>query len=444
MKSHQASDAYYLLAFFTIIILLGSLALCLPGAWIGVPGSQRPIAYIDALFTATSAVCVTGLNTVDTAGFSLFGQSIILALIQIGGLGIISFTSILLTIPGGRLPLRRLRTIQSFYVDGVEFDPRKIVSSIVFFTALIEGVGAVLLYLKFKSSGVVNHLFTAIFHSVSAFCNAGFSTFSSGLRDYAGNASVLGTLSLLIVLGGIGFIVIQDIERRIRGKRRKLSYHSKVALGMTGFLILFGAIAFWLMERTRAYGNLGLLDSVMNALFQSITPRTAGFDSILQASLSQPSKVLTIILMFIGGAPGSIAGGIKVTTAFVVAVVMLRRPNVRGDITIFRRSLSSKTTNDAVVYFLKAAALLMASAGALSLIEGLRGVDFSVIVFESVSAFGTVGLSLGLTPELSVPGKLVIIATMFAGRVGLIAIAFPGAGWRSDAMSYPQGNILLG
>ncbi|HCM26617.1 MAG: hypothetical protein A2Z99_15330 [Treponema sp. GWB1_62_6] len=444
MKSHQASDAYYLLTFFVVVIFLGSWALCLPNAWMGVPGYQRPIAYIDALFTAASAVCVTGLITVDTAGFSLFGQTVIMALIQVGGLGIISFTSILLTIPGGRLPLRRLRTIQSFYVDGVEFDPKKIVRSIVFFTLLIESAGAGLLYMEFKNSGVSRPAFAAVFHSISAFCNAGFSVFSPGLRDHAENAAVLGTISVLIVLGGIGFIVIQDIERCFRGKRRKLSYHSRVVLGMTAFLIIFGAIAFWLLERNGAYGDLGLLDTVMNALFQSITPRTAGFDSVLQSSLSQPSKVLTILLMFIGGAPGSIAGGIKVTTAFVVAIVMLRRPNARGDIAMFRRSLSSKTTNDAVVYFLKAAALLMLSAGALSLIEGLRGVDFSVIVFESVSAFGTVGLSLGLTPELSAAGKLVIIGTMFAGRVGLIAIAFPGAGWRTNAMSYPQGNILLG
>ena len=444
MKSHQASDAYYLLSFFMVMILLGSIALSLPYAWIGNPGGRNRLPFIDAFFTATSAVCVTGLVTVDTSGFSVFGQAIILTLIQLGGLGIISFTSILLTIPGRRLPLRRLKTIQSFYLDGVEFEPAKIVRNIVFFTLLIEGTGAAILYFQFRNAGIINPAFSAVFHAVSAFCNAGFSTFPSGIREQAENGAVLGTLSLLIVLGGIGFIVMQDIKRRFTGKRRTLTYHTKVVLGATTFLIACGALAFWLLERRRAYGDFGLGLSVMNALFQSITTRTAGFDSMLQASLSQPSKALTLTLMFIGGAPGSIAGGIKVTTAFVVAMVMLRRPNAKGDITIFRRRLSAKTTNDAVVYFLKAVALLLVSTGALSLIEGFRGADFSEIVFESVSAFGTVGLSLGLTPDLGVAGKLVIIGTMFAGRVGLIALAFPGRGSLADAVSYPQGNILLG
>ena len=444
MRKYQRSDATYLLGFFAVIIGIGSALLSLPVAWNGSGIVAPPLRFIDALFTATSAVCVTGLAVVDTAEYSRFGQTVILLLIQVGGLGIISFTSLLLTIPGRRLPLRRLKTIQSFYVEGVEYEPKKIVRSIIFFTFGIEAAGAVILYFLFAGAGVDDAAFVAVFHSVSAFCNAGFSVFSSSLEGYNGNVPLLATIAVLVVMGGVGFIVIQDIERRLRGKRRRLSYHTKVVLGMTATLIFLGALAFFLLERGRAYEDFPWPVAIANAFFQSITTRTAGFDTVVQATLSQPSKALTLLLMFIGGSPGSIAGGIKVTTAFVVAAVMLRRPDSHGDITVFKRRLSARTMNDAVVYFLKAGALLAVSAGALSLIEGLRGVDFSVLLFETVSAFGTVGLSLGMTGSLSDAGKLVIIATMFAGRVGLIALAFPALRRYEAEIVYPEGSILLG
>ncbi len=444
MRKYQASDASYLLGFFAVVIAIGSVLLSLPLSWEGRTASPGPLRYIDALFTSTSAVCVTGLAVVDTAAYSRFGQTVILLLIQIGGLGIISFTSLLLTIPGRRLPLRRLKTIQSFYVEGVEYEPVKIVRSIMFFTLGIEAAGAAVLYFLFSAAGVDDAAFAAVFHAVSAFCNAGFSVFSANLEGYGGNVPVIATISALIVLGGLGFIVIQDIERRFRGKRKRLSYHTKVVLGMTSFLIVSGGLAFFLLERGAAYAGFRWPVAVANAVFQSISPRTAGFDTVLQSSLSQPSKALTLLLMFIGGAPGSIAGGIKVTTAFVVAAVMMKRPDGHGDITVFKRRLSARTMNDAVVYFLKATFLLLVSAGALSLIEGLRGVDFSSLLFETVSAFATVGLSLGITGSLSDAGKLVLIATMFAGRVGLIALAFPALRRNEAAIVYPEGSILLG
>lgn len=444
MRKYQRSDATYLLGFFAVVIGIGSALLSLPVSWSGSGLAAGPLRYIDALFTATSAVCVTGLAAVDTAEYSRFGQTVILLLIQVGGLGIISFTSLLLTIPGRRLPLRRLKTIQSFYVEGVEYEPKKIVRSIIFFTFGIEAAGAVILYFLFAGAGVDDAAFVAVFHSVSAFCNAGFSVFSSSLEGYSGNLPLMATIAVLVVMGGVGFIVIQDIERRLRGKRRRLSYHTKVVLGMTATLIFSGALAFFLLERGRAYESFPWPVAMANAFFQSITTRTAGFDTVVQATLSQPSKALTLLLMFIGGSPGSIAGGIKVTTAFVVAAVMLRRPDSHGDITVFKRRLSARTMNDAVVYFLKATFLLAVSAGALSLIEGLRGVDFSVLLFETVSAFGTVGLSLGMTGSLSDAGKLVIIATMFAGRVGLIALAFPALRRYEAEIVYPEGSILLG
>ncbi|GAB1482326.1 TrkH family potassium uptake protein [Treponema sp.] len=444
VRRHHASDAYYLLAFFALVIGIGSLLLSLPFSWSAGTDQRDSIPYIDALFTATSAVCVTGLITVDTALFSRFGHIIILLLIQIGGLGIISFTSILLTIPGRRLPLRRLKTIRSFYVSGVEYEPKKIVRTIVIFTFGIEAVGAVLLAFFFKRAGAADPVFSGLFHSVSAFCNAGFSVYTTNLELFSKHSEILLSIAFLIVAGGLGFIVLQDLERLLLRKRKRLSYHSQVVLGMTGLLILSCTFLFWYLEKDAAYAHLGSIDSMVNALFQAITPRTAGFDAIIQDKLRQPSKVMTLFLMFIGGAPGSIAGGIKVTTAFVIAVVMVKRPDKNGDITILKRRLSAKTTNDAIVYFLKAGALLFVSALALSLIEGTKGAAFGDIVFESISAFGTVGLSLGLTTELSTAGKLIIIGTMFAGRVGLIAIAFPALRREADDIAYTEGTVLLG
>lgn len=449
MNQYRRSDAMYLLSFFMVVICIGTVLLSLPASWPAGAPDHPPL--VDRLFIATSAVCVTGLVTVDTADFSLFGQTVILMLIQIGGLGIISFTSLLLIVPGRRLPFRRLGTIRGFSIDGVEFDPVKIVRNIVVFTFLIEAAGAIGIYLALPAGmadgtvqGGGSRAFAAVFHSVSAFCNAGFSVYPDSLEGLSGSAPLLGIISFLIVTGGIGFIVLQDISRRLMGKRKALSYHSKLIMVVTSVLVLAGAASFLALETDNTFAGMGVGDKLMNALFQSITPRTAGFNAVPQASLRQSSKLLTLILMFIGGAPGSIAGGIKLSTAYLILVVMLKRPDERGEINVFKRRLSAGTINAGVMYFLKALLILVVATGALSLIEGPRGADSSQLLFEVVSAFGTVGLSLGYTSQLSWAGKLVIIATMFAGRVGLIALAFPGRIRREALFVYPEADILLG
>lgn len=444
MRPLFRSDSWYLVAFFLVLISIGSVLLVLPVAQASQDRTVRPISYIDALFMATSAVCVTGLATVDLGRFSPFGQTVILLLIQFGGLGIISFTSLLLILPGGRIPFRRLSTIRSFYVDGVEYDPRKILLNIVSATLCIEALGAVLLSMLFKMAGVSDYLFNGIFHAVSAFCNAGFSPFSDSLERFSGNPAILTVIILLIVLGGLGFIVLQDVFDVIKGKHRYLNYHSQVVLFMTAALISIGFLFYFFMEESAAFAGLSIHDRIMNALFQAVTPRTAGFDTVPQSLLSQPSKVFTIIMMFIGAAPGSIAGGIKITTLFVVIVMMTRNPDQNGDVQIRRHRISAYTMNRATVYLLKAVSLLLISALLLSLIEGPRGVAFDEIVFEVVSAFGTVGLSLGLTPHLSIAGKLVIIGIMFAGRVGLVALSFSVVRLKKYEISYPEGQVLLG
>ena len=444
MKKHQTSDAIYLLGFFAFIIMAGSALLLLPFSWAGKNGYPEAIRAVDALFIATSAACVTGLSTVDTAAFSRFGQLVILSLIQVGGLGIIAFTSLLLMIPGHRIPFRRLQTIRGFSVDGVEYNAVKIVRNIVLFTVLIESAGALALYASFSAAGTADALYLGVFHAVSAFCNAGFSPFPMSLEAYSRDPVFLGIVAALIVTGGIGFIVLQDIERRVRGKRKRLSYHSRLVLGVTVFLIIAGAAAFWALESDGAYAGMSLVEQIANALFQSITPRTAGFDAVAQSTLRQPSRLLTVVLMFIGGAPGSIAGGVKVSTAFLVFLVMVKRADERGDISAFRRRLPGNLTHAAVVYFAKAVFLLLVAVLLLSLSDGPLGTEMEKIVFEIVSAFGTVGLSLGITGGLTNTGKIVVIAAMFAGRVGLIALAFPGLVRRAGRFVYPEADVLLG
>jgi trk system potassium uptake protein TrkH len=444
MNLFNRNDAFYLLAFFMIIICLGTFFLMLPVSWIGSSVNGAPLKLIDALFIATSCVCVTGLSSVATADFSRFGQIVMMLLIQIGGLGIISFTSIIMTIPGNKLPFRRVNTIRSFFVEGVEYDTKKIVKHILLYTFVIEVFGAILLAIFFYKLGIQDWIFYGIFHAVSAFCNAGFSPFLNNLEGLANNIPILVVIMSLIVLGGIGFIVISDVVGKVLRKKKRLSYHSKVALGMTGILLLFGTVWFLIMEWNRCFAGMSFPVAFTNAAFQAVTPRTAGFDVIPQNLLSQPSKIITLMLMAFGGAPGSVAGGIKVTTIFVIFAVMLRKPDQNGDIKIRHHRLGAQTIHNATVYFLKAVALLLVCTALLSVIEGVRGIHLDAILFEVFSAFGTVGLTLGLTTELSVLGKLVIIAVMFCGRVGLIALAFPSSRHKNYDITYPEGNIILG
>jgi trk system potassium uptake protein TrkH len=440
MRIFQKSDAFFLLAFFLALSALGALLLSLPGAWAG-PGRLKPL---DAFFTAVASSCVAGLAVVDLSQFSRWGHIVILVLIQLGGLGIISSTSLLLLIPGSRLALARRDTIRGFYLDGVEYRPRRIVRNIVLWTLGIELAGAVLLAGFFRAAGRGDWLFMGVFHAVSSFCNTGLSPLPGGLAAAGDHKPFLSVMLALILCGGIGFIVLHDLARVLRGRKKHLSYHSRVVLAMSGGLLAGGALLFFLIERQRLYAALSPGDAVFAAIFQSIATRSAGFEILPQRALSHPSRLLTGLLMLIGGAPGSIAGGLKVTTVFVIAMVMIRKPDKFGDIKVSRHRLTAETINKAVVYFLKAIVLLLVCAAALSFTEGFAGADAGSMFFEVISAFGTVGLSLGLTPALSLGGKIVIIAAMLAGRVGLFALAFPAKGQKNYDITYPEGAVLLG
>jgi trk system potassium uptake protein TrkH len=445
MKRPVRSERFYLFVYFIGTILAGAVLLWLPYSWKG----QGRLSPLDALFTATSAVCVTGLVTVDTAQHTLFGQLVILLLIQFGGLGIITFSTLLLVRPRLKLSMTHYRVIKGFSLDSIESDPLSIVRQIVGSTLAIEALGAVALYFGFRATVPARRLFSAVFHSISAFCNAGFSTFSTNLEGYAGNATVSLTVMALIVAGGLGFVVLQDVgDTLILGRKRALSLHSRSVLTTSLILILAGAGLFFLFEHRLAYAALNLPQRVMAAFFQSVTPRTAGFDTVAQSGLTVSSRMLTLLLMLIGGASGSTAGGIKVNTFFIITLLAMRGADERGEVSAFRRKIPTKTVDNAVIFTLKALMLIFLVSFLLTVTERYFALEerrFIDYIFEAFSAFGTVGLSMGVTPGLSVPGKLLIIATMFMGRVGLLALAIPG-GRRLPVhmLDYPEEEVMVG
>ncbi|MEW5818527.1 MAG: potassium transporter TrkG, partial [Spirochaetota bacterium] len=303
------------------------------------------------------------------------------------------------------------------------------------------------LYSGFKDTAGDAALFVSVFHSVSAFCNAGFSLFSENLVNYTTNYTVCITIMLLIISGGIGFVVIQDIGKRIRHKTLKLSLHTKVVIVNTMILIVAGAVVYLLFEMHTSFRNLTTGQMILASFFQSVTPRTAGFNTINQAAMTLPSKVFTLPLMLIGGSPGSISGGVKVTTAFLVIVSAFRGMEAGSELRIGRRKISGKAIAKANMFMLKAMLLLFCGTFMLTITEiSLRSDSkaFLEILFECFSAFGTVGLSLGITPELTAPGKIVVILMMFAGRVGLISMAMSVARRVKRDVDYPVGEVLIG
>ncbi len=441
MARSISSEKVTLFGYFIFIILLGYILLFNEKAW---NGSGR-LSHIDALFTSVSAVCVTGLITVDTALYSNFGKIVIMLLIQAGGLGIITFTSLYIAVPRGRISLRSVGLIKKNYIDAVEHRAEHIIRNIVITTLCLEAVGTILLFVGFKHIEGPERLFTALFHSISAFCNAGFSLFSRNMEGYHNISIVAYTVSSLVVIGGIGFVVLQDIARR--RKTGKLTFHSKVVLAGTGILILGGTLLYLVFEWNNSFQGFTSAGKITAAVFQSITTRTAGFNTIAQEAMSIPSKFITLPLMFTGGGPGSIAGGIKVTTVFIILIALFKGVDRKGELRLWKRKFSNKTISQANMLVSKAIILLFFSTLALTITEYVARPEdtiFLSVVFESFSAFGTVGLSLGLTPKLTILGKCVIIFTMFAGRVGLVSMAMPILRrWKQD-VDYPKGEVLVG
>lgn len=434
---------YQILALgFAGLILFGTLLLTTPAA----SATAERVSFIDALFTATSAACVTGLKVVDTGTrFSLFGQLVIIGLIQIGGLGIMTMATIMALLMGKKIRLKERLVMQQelhqVSVSGVV----RLTQYIIKMTLLIEGIGgAVLAYHWWHKLGPAQALYYGYWHAISAFCNSGFDLFG-GFRSFsrfAEDAPVTLTVTTLVILGGIGFAVIADVWENRRKKR--FSLHTKVVLVSTLFLILFGMLVFLAMEISNpdTLQPLSLKGKLLASYFQSVTARTGGFSSISIGRLEDSTLFFLVILMFIGASPGSTGGGIKTSTIAVLAAAIWALARGREDVQMFDRKIPNSIVYKAFAISFLALVLVIAVTMALCLSEKS---DFLSILFEVVSAFATVGFSVGLTPELTVHGKLWIIFTMFAGRLGPVTLALALAMRQErQLVRYPEGKVIIG
>lgn len=433
---------------FLLIISIGALLLCLPIA----TRSREPAGFINALFTATSATCVTGLVVRDTFTYwSYFGQIVILLLIQIGGLGFMAVMSIITFALRRNIGLgQRLLMMQSLSLNDITGVVR-LMRHILVGTLIVEGAGAVILSVRFSFDyGILMGIYKGVFHAVSAMCNAGFDLMGdrgaySGFTSYVADPVVNLTVMGLIVVGGLGFFVWEDLYRHARSRAglKKLHLHTRLVLSITGILIAVGAVLFFILEKDNpaTMGNLNLWQRAMAALFQAITPRTAGFNTIDQASMTGSSKIITMFLMFIGGSPGSTAGGIKTVTAAVVIINAFVVFRGRQDIRLRGRTLPS-----AQVQLSSAIAVMGVLIVAMAVLVMTFSEEFSLMeqAFECVSAFGTVGLSLGITPTLG-PGSLVLLMVlMYLGRVGIMTLAIAFMSRRQPKIKYPECRIIIG
>lgn len=437
--------AQILVLSFISMILIGTFLLMLPISTV----SGNYTSFIDAFFTSTSAVCVTGLVVVDTGTYwSVFGKTIILMLIQIGGLGFMTMTTTAAILLGKKIGLRNRIIMQEalnqFSISGVIRLTRYVFIS----TMIIEGLGALLLSFRFiPEMGLTTGLYYSVFHSVSAFCNAGFDIMGNGqsLMAYGQDAFVSIVVILLVIIGGLGFAVIVDLFRF--QKFSKLTLHSKLVLTMTGILIGSAFVLVFLFEfnNTGTIGQFSLGEKFVASLFQAITPRTAGFNSIPTDMLTMPTKLLTIILMFIGGSPGSTAGGIKTTTFGMMFLTIVAVAKGRDDIQFSNRRISKDIINRALAVIFVSTFVIAVLMLVLIVVE--PGHSFEDLVFETFSAFGTVGLSLGITPYLTTAGKVVITVLMFFGRLGpltiVLAISRSGQS-KKQLIRYPEGKIIVG
>lgn len=451
LKKIRINPALQIIIGFLIVILIGTFLLCLPissneGIWFG---------FIDSLFTSTSALCVTGLIVADTAvQFTLFGQIVILLLIQIGGLGFITITSLLFLLIGKKIGYEKRIVIQESLNQDNNQGVVKLVKNIIIFVFSIEFIGFLLLSPSFiVKYGWLDGMFKALFTAISAFCNAGFDivgtsgTAFQSLMPFAENVFVLVPIILLIITGGIGFIVIFDLKHIFK-RDKKLTTHSKIMLIGTSILIFGGAIIYGLLEWNNplTIGNMSLGGKILNCFFQSVTTRTAGFSTINQTGLSSTGRILTDILMFIGAGPTSAAGGVKISTIFLIFILMFNTPNSKGDFTYHKKRISNKLIRKATRILLLVLAVLIVSTISLSIIEG-ESITVSAIIYELISAVSTVGLSMGITPTLHILSKIIIAVVMFTGRIGVLTISIAFVTKNNDIqdeIEYPDAKIIVG
>jgi len=442
---------------FALAILIGAALLQLPFCL-----RQGELNLVDALFTAASAVCVTGLTVKNTGTFfSLGGQVVLLALVQLGGLGILTVSVFLLHQMGWSVSSRYRDVLSNGYPSSPRITFRELLHDTVRLTILVESAGALSLFIRFyaQSGNIVKSLGYAVFHSVSAFCNAGFSLFTDSFEAYQGDLWINGTLMALILTGGIGFFVLRDIKENLSSKSqrnpkplfKRLSIQSRIVLVFSSLLVVLGALLFFVMEQRDVLAGKPLLDKVLCSLFQSVSSRTAGFNTVDIYHLTNPTLFVLILLMFIGASPGSTGGGIKVTSFATLMMVLYSRLRGRFQTEFHHRALSTEVIQKTVTLFILSVSFVSICLVLLLVFE-LEGIPhpesrgmFLELLFEAVSAFGTVGLSTGLTSTLHPASKVVVILLMFVGRLGPLTLAATlERRARDPGYRLPEEAIMIG
>ncbi|MTI68228.1 MAG: Trk family potassium uptake protein [Firmicutes bacterium] len=441
----KMNPAQVLVMGFAVLILIGATLLNLPISSI----NGKSIGFIDALFTASSAVCVTGLIVVNTAAhWTLFGKIVILILIQIGGLGFMTMATLVSFVIGKKITLKDRLIMQEelnqFTLSGLV----KLTRYILLSTIIMEGLGVLLLSTKFiPVYGVKKGLWFSLFHSISAFCNAGFDLIGSSMEPFVESYIVNITVTLLVVIGGLGYSVYIDItESR---KYKKFSLHTKLVLIISGGLLLVGFILTLFLEFNNpdTLGQLTFKGKILASMFQSVVPRTAGFNSIDMASITNATAFIIIIFMFIGGSPGSTAGGIKTTTVGAIVLGVVSVVKGTDDVEVLKKRINNEIIFRALAVIGIGLSIVVLVTMVLSITEKGPDTTFLDVLFETVSAFATVGLSRGLTPNLTVIGRLVITVTMFVGRLGPLTMAFAFAKKRREKKGiyrYAEERIIVG
>lgn len=440
--------AQLIVSSYALAISVGAVLLTLPAAVTG----GTPASLADAWFTATSATCVTGLIVQDTGTyFSLFGQSVILGLMQVGALGIMTFSVMLTVFMRRGLEIRQQVVLRDMLDQDTFSDAKRLVLFIVKMTFVLEAVGVAALFVawngRFESHAAT--AYQALFHSVSAFCNAGFSLLSDNLVRFADDPFTNGILAALIISGGLGFLVISDLQRaaarKLSGRGRpavRLRIQTKIVLAVSAILIVLGTAVIFAVERNGASGFNPLRTQLLVAFFQSVTARTAGFNTCDISALSGTTLLAIIVLMFIGASPGSTGGGIKTTTVSVLWATIVSALRQKENVEIHRRTIPQETVKRAATLLVTSMTVVVVVAGLLLYTE--KG-PFAGLLFETVSAFGTVGLSTGVTPTLSTAGKALLSFMMILGRVGPLTLAYVFTVYRSPRRyTYPEERVMIG
>ena len=438
----KLSPSRKLILGFLLAIIVGTFLLMMPFSL----NEGKELSFLSSLFTIVSAICVTGLTVVDTATvFSPIGTTIIIFFIQLGGLGVMTFSSILFLATGKKMTFYERELLKEERNADNSGEIGEFIKKLLFVVFTIESIGAIILTTQFMDKmSLGKAIYFGIFHSISAFCNAGFALFSNNLEGFSSNVVVNLTVGYLITLGGIGFAVITSFIVVIRNGIDRFNLTTKMAILISIILTLGGMILFLILEYSNpnTIGDLNFFEKILASYFQSVTLRTAGFNTVPLGSLRDATIFISCILMFIGASPGSTGGGIKTTTFGVIMFYVIGIAKKKGNIEVFNRRIDWEILNRALAILVIAITYVAFIITCILVIE-----DFTMeqVVFEVISAFGTVGLTLGITPQLSVLSKLLIIITMFIGRLGPLTFALAIGETKKKAISkYPKENILVG